>query len=265
VDDVVSELRARVLQRDVVAVRFLVESGLVSLVDVVEVGLVADDGWVFGCGVVPFECRDWVLRLALLRDAPRVVAAFIEGGWCPNSVVRVLAFDAMSALSNAVCLGRVGIVEVLVGAGADVNAVHERDSSFVVGVSAEPRAPLYYAAERGFVDCARVLLRAGASVNALCGPREAPSVLHAAALCGRNGVVELMLEFGANPMPVAGASVRSPLYHAVRCGFVDSAVALLAAGAECDEHACAGVGGSVAFRESWGRVWDAFMSLSGGR
>ena len=89
--------------------------------------------------------------------------------------------------------------------------------------------PLHDAAYRGYADVVKLLLAAGADVNAKDSFGDTP--LHAAAINGQADVVKLLLAAGAD-VNAKGWIGYTPLHHAAYDGHADVAKLLLAAGAD---------------------------------
>jgi uncharacterized protein len=125
-----------------------------------------------------------------------------------------------TALMWAVAQKQTAMVAELVKAGADVNA-RSTVNNWERQVTAEPRAiyrpaggltPLLYAAREGCVECARLLVDAGAEIN-LADP-EKISPLLMAVINGQWDTAQYLIKKGANPnqWDLWG---RAPLYAAV--------------------------------------------------
>merc|ERR1711871_967946 len=112
---------------------------------------------------------------------------------------------------HAACMmkGNAEVTKILLEAGADPTTK-----------TAKGRTPLMYAANGGFVECAKLLLMARADVNAIEG-RDGDTALHMAVRNGHSETVELLVAAGASlkvqnnvectPMDVAEKSKRSNL------------------------------------------------------
>ena len=98
---------------------------------------------------------------------------------------------------------------------------------------AEGKSLLYHAADQGHVEPMRLLLEAGAEIDAQTA-REKMAPLHKAADCGHLEAVRLLVQSGAQK-DVLDAIGRSPLGLAVSSGHVDIARFLVEEGANKDE------------------------------
>lgn len=133
-----------------------------------------------------------------------------------------------TALHLAAARGHAQLVPLLVGAGADVDALDTRGTT-----------PLYAAAARGDLAAVRALLDAGASAG---GPADAwPFMgmrpLHEAASSGSAEVVRALLDAGADPLEAMSGGIGlgyDALGFAIAGGHADVVRLLLSAGAEAD-------------------------------
>ncbi|MDE3000877.1 MAG: ankyrin repeat domain-containing protein [Gemmatimonadota bacterium] len=154
-----------------------------------------------------------------------------------------------SPLHYAASTGQVPTIDVLVDAGADVNA-QDRDKktplhvasgegqiaaiSALIEAGADPNGlpgqvtPIYSAARNGHVAAIRVLVDAGADVNL---PDNGQAALRAASAEGHIGVISALLEFGVDPNATTSDGT-TPLHEAAWSGHVDAVAALVEAGAD---------------------------------
>jgi len=162
---------------------------------------------------------DGQTALMIVARSGRVDAArlLIEHGANVNAVER---WRGQTALMWAAAQKQPAMVAELIKAGADVNA-RSTVNNWERQVTAEPRAiyrpaggltPLLYAAREGCLECARLLVEAGADLN-LADP-ENISPLLMAVINGQWDTAKFLIEKGANPnkWDLWG---RAPLYAAV--------------------------------------------------
>ena len=146
-----------------------------------------------GCPVIPSEIRSW----SVLGDMRRPGEAATLQRWVARNPRKInKQYDAFceTLLHVAAKWGREDLAEVLVSAGANVEAVNEMDER-----------PLHVAAQYGRPTVVKLLVSRGAEVAA--GARRGNTPLHAAA-CGLSGpsniegrfaVAKLLLAAGADP------------------------------------------------------------------
>ncbi len=112
------------------------------------------------------------------------------------------------------------MAQELIAHGADVNA-RQVTWNWERQVTKEPRekwmplgglTPLLFAARQGCVECARILVKAGAEINA-ADPNDISPVLMAV-INGHYDVAAFLLDQGADPN-IADATGRTALYAAV--------------------------------------------------
>jgi ankyrin repeat protein len=132
----------------------------------------------------------------------------------------------LSPLAMAAKMGHVEVVQLLIRAGAQLDA--ERSIC---------HSPLYLAASKGLAEMVRVLLNAGAKVQETS--RDFEGHLYHAAASGHVQVVRVMLEAGATLMteePATGPAVRAPvgtvLHNLVKRCKLDALRSILTAGAD---------------------------------
>jgi ankyrin len=162
---------------------------------------------------------DGQTALMVVARTGRVDAArlLLKYGAKVNAVER---WRGQTALMWAVAQKQPAMVAELVKAGADVNA-RSTVNNWERQVTAEPRAiyrpaggltPLLYAAREGCVECARLLVDAGAEIN-LADP-EKISPLLMAVINGQWDTAQYLIKKGANPNQFDFWG-RAPLYAAV--------------------------------------------------
>ena len=185
------------------------------------------------------------------EDRGAAAAAMAEILLQSGATVDALNFRELTPLLVAVCKGNIGIAEILLKNGADVN---------VTGVC----IPMLHFASIGMdpADGAmhELLIQHGADINSrdfrgCCHPREAP--LHEAASRGCLGGIRVLVRYGAD-LNARDLCQSTPLHKAVRNGsngFVD---ALIPYGAEvnvCEKRMCQTPLQSAALRIGSG--WDS--------
>jgi uncharacterized protein len=143
-----------------------------------------------------------VADAAMQGDVERVVALLRSG-----SDVNAAQGDGMTALHWAAYNGRADLVETLLLAGAETEAL-TRIGSYT---------PLHHAARNGFSDVVEALLAAGADIEAPTATGGARP-LHLAAASGRDRAVKALLERGAEIDAREGAWRQTPLMFAAAAG-----------------------------------------------
>ena len=161
------------------------------------------------------------LHWAVYADDAETTASLIRAG----ATVNVKNNYGVSPFAVAAKNGNANIIGQLMKAGADPNdALNYINSS---------ETPLMHAARAGSAEAVRLMLLAGAKVNA----REnwnGQTALHWAAAEGHGAVVQALIEGGADIRQRSNAG-SSPFLFAVRRGDMASVKAFLAAGADVNE------------------------------
>jgi ankyrin repeat protein len=148
------------------------------------------------------------------------VRLLLHHGADPNSIV---TSSRQTALLVGIDEGNLGLVKVLIAAGADANP------SLKFGVQ---RTPLQLAAERGRIDIVNVLLDNGADINAPPFERYGATALQFAAIGGYIGIAKLLIQRGAD-VNARSAIIggRTALEGAAEHGRIDMLQLLLNVGA----------------------------------
>ena len=153
---------------------------------------------------------------AALRDAIRRGADVNAMLPCTNPTTGARGHYPL--LSSAALKGRAGICEILLAEGADANIPSTLDGC----------SPLHNAAYHGSAACLRLLLRAGADVDARGNIGGTP--LHTASGSGRVPAAKVLIAAGAN-LEARSRQGTTPLRSAIAYGQRELALTLLRAGA----------------------------------
>ena len=155
------------------------------------------------CGASSSPSRAAAVNTRKASPAPAVVEAMNNDGGRP--------------LHLAACYNRVQVMEVLLGAGADVDS---RDKG--------GGTPLFYAAKQDNAEAVMTLLKAGASpdIKHSCGY----GALHVAMRRPAAAVVKALIAAGASP-GIGGEKGPTPLHYACESNARGTVEALLRAGA----------------------------------
>jgi len=183
-----------------------------------------------------------------MRPGPRtrVLNALLAG------VLLIAAATPNAPLADAAMRGDLDEVRELLAAGADVDAAQ-----------GDGMTALHWAAELGAEEMVKVLLEAGARVDA--GTRLGDfTPLHVAAERTHPGVVRALLDAGANPNAVSSLSGEAPLHHAAKTGNVEIIEALLDHGADVDARESAWLQTPLMFAAAWNRPEAARLLVDRG-
>ena len=127
-----------------------------------------------------------------------------------------------SPVADAAMRGDQGSVRVLLKQGADVNAAQ-----------GDGMTALHWAADRGNLEMARMLVYAGASLAAVTRMAEY-TPLHLASRAGHGPVVRALLESGSDPAALTASGGATPLHLAAVAGDPEAVAALIEHGAKVD-------------------------------
>ena len=127
-----------------------------------------------------------------------------------------------SPVADAAMRGDHGSVRGLLQQGADVNAAQ-----------GDGMTALHWAADRGDLGMARMLVYAGAGLDAVTRMAEY-TPLHLASRAGHGAVVRALLEAGSDPAALTASGGATPLHLAAAAGDPESVAALIEYGAEAD-------------------------------
>ncbi len=153
-----------------------------------------------------------------------IVRLLLHSGADPKSIV---TDDHQTALLVAIDDGNLGLVKILIEAGADANP------SLGSGVK---RTPLQLAVEKGRMSIINILLENGADINTPPFDRYGATALQFAAIGGYIGIAKLLIERGADVnAPSAKIGGRTALEGAAEHGRIDMLQLLLSAGAKITE------------------------------
>ncbi|MBR43290.1 MAG: hypothetical protein CME18_02565 [Gemmatimonadetes bacterium] len=145
------------------------------------------------------------------------VRSLLRGG----ADVNAAQGDGMSALHWAAERGDMALLEVLLYAGAELEA------STRIG----HYRPLHIAARNGNVEVVTRLIEAGADINSVTDPSGSPP-LHLAALSGNGSVVHELVNAGADIDSREAEWQQTPLIFAASWNRLEAVVALLELGAD---------------------------------
>ena len=127
-----------------------------------------------------------------------------------------------SPVADAAMRGDQGSVRALLQQGADVNAAQ-----------GDGMTALHWAADRGDLEMARMLVYAGAGLEAVTRMAEY-TPLHLASRAGHGAVVRALLEAGSDPAAPTGSGGATALHLAAAAGDAEAVAALIEHGADVD-------------------------------
>ncbi|MDE0358360.1 MAG: ankyrin repeat domain-containing protein [Gammaproteobacteria bacterium] len=127
-----------------------------------------------------------------------------------------------SPVADAAMRGDHGSVRALLQQGADVNAAQ-----------GDGMTALHWAADRGDLEMARMLVYAGAGLEAVTRMAEY-TPLHLASRAGHGAVVRALLEAGSDPAARTGSGGATPLHLAATAGDAEAVAVLIEHGADVD-------------------------------
>ena len=153
-------------------------------------------------GVIPSVARDLLLTLA--------------------AALSVGAATSHAQIADAAMRGDTAKVRQLLKQGADVNAAQ-----------GDGMTALHWAAQRGDLDEAKMLLYAGARLEATTR-NGSYTPLHLASRVGKVSLIKALLQGGANANAVTSSGGATPLHFAAGQGNPDAIAALIAGGAKVD-------------------------------
>ena len=125
-----------------------------------------------------------------------------------------------SPVADAAMRGDQGSVRSLLQQGADVNAAQ-----------GDGMTALHWAADRGDLEMARMLVYAGAGLQAVTRMAEY-TPLHLASRAGHGAVVRALLEAGSDPAAPTASGGATPLHLAAAAGDPEAVAALIEHGAD---------------------------------
>jgi ankyrin repeat protein len=170
------------------------------------------------------ETRKSALGFAIISDKSEdsgIARLLLQLGADPNSIV---ASDHNTALLAAIHEGNLGLVKVLLAAGADANP------TLRFGVE---HTPLQLAVKKWRLDIVNILLDSGADINIPPFDRYGATALQFAAIGGYVGIAQLLIQRGADVnAPSARIGGRTALEGAAEHGRIDMLQLLLSAGAQ---------------------------------
>lgn len=157
-----------------------------------------------------------------------------------------------SPVADAAMRGDQGSVRALLQQGADVNAAQ-----------GDGMTALHWAADRGDLEMARMLVYAGAGLEAVTRMAEY-TPLHLASRAGHGAVVRALLEAGSDPAAPTGSGGATPLHLAAAAGDAEAVAALIEHGADVDAREQRAEQTPLIFAAAQNRVEAIRALLAGG-
>ena len=166
----------------------------------------------------------------MMREKGTTVRARRTDARRPGALVAALALTLLvsaatppdSPVADAAMRGDHQSVRALLQQGADVNAAQ-----------GDGMTALHWAADRGDLEMARMLVYAGAGLEAVTRMAEY-TPLHLASRAGHGAVVRALLEAGSDPAALTGSGGATPLHLAAAAGDAKAVAALIEHGADVD-------------------------------
>ena len=159
--------------------------------------------------------------LAAVSGHSRIVKMLLNKG----AKVSIADIGGFNALHLAAGRGHLGVVNLLVAAGSNLEATTSDDGDGNIGFTA-----LHAAAEAGRLGVVNLLVDSGSNLEAATSD-DGSTPLHLAADEGQLGVMSVLIEAGANPNS-RRFNGATPLYCAARYGRMDAVKVLLGAKAD---------------------------------
>ena len=182
-----------------------------------------------------------MLRVNGRRTAALLLTLLVSAATPPDSPV-----------ADAAMRGDEGSVRVLLQQGADVNAAQ-----------GDGMTALHWAADRGDVEMARMLVYAGASLEAATRMAEY-TPLHLASRAGHGAVVRALLEVGSDPATATGSGEATALHLAAAAGDAATISALIEFGADVNAREQRAEQTPLIFAAAQNRVQAIEALLAGG-
>ena len=182
-----------------------------------------------------------MLRVNGRRTAALLLTLLVSAATPPDSPV-----------ADAAMRGDEGSVRVLLQQGADVNAAQ-----------GDGMTALHWAADRGDVEMARMLVYAGASLEAATRMAEY-TPLHLASRAGHGAVVRALLEAGSDPATATGSGEATALHLAAAAGDAATISALIEFGADVNAREQRAGQTPLIFAAAQNRVQAIEALLAGG-